>query len=179
MSDLLISLPDTDPRFFAELSKDPRKVQPPDPKLLRQHGVGLRDDPTHSLDLDLVNEDDAEPPFPFIGDDDENIPTTDVIEHITNGMHASNYLEKDGNLVSTVTEAERIDDLPEDELDIPGSDDEAALDPDSDSNSDSGSDFEEPEDIKPSSLIPTVTQGRSVRVRRQRDLAHLNRFWED
>ena len=53
---------------------------------------------------------------------------------------------------------------------------------DSASDSGSGSDFVEPEGDGPEgsvSLIPTVTQGRSVRIRRQRDLVHLNRFWND
>ena len=56
--------------------------------------------------------------------------------------------------ISVVTEAERVDNLLDNEL-------------------------EEPDDDKPSSLFPTVTQGRSVRVQKPRDLSYLNRFWDD
>ena len=141
--------------------------------------MDLPNDPAYNTDPHILDVGDAEPPFSFIGDDDENIPTAEIIDHITNGKHTLDCLEKDGQLVSVITEAERIDDLPEDELEFDG---EAALNSDSASDSGSGSDFVEPEGDGPEvsvSLIPTVTQGRSVRIRRQRDLVHLNRFWND
>jgi hypothetical protein len=103
--------------------------------------------------------------------DDENIPTADIITHVIEGKHPPHYLERDGQLVTVVTEAEREDNLPDNELEEAGST--------SNSESGSGSDFEEPDDDKPSSLFPTVTQGRSVRVRKPRDLSYLNRFWDD
>ena len=120
----------------------------------------------------ILGLDDEEPPFPSTDNDDENIPTADIITHITEGKHASNYLEKDGCSVSVATEGERADSLPEDEL-------EAAAGLSSNSDSGSGSNFEEPENDKPSSLIPTVTQGQSVRVQKPRDLSYLNWFWDD
>ena len=70
------------------------------------------------------------------------------------------------------TEAERADSLPKDEL-------EAAAGLSSNSDSGSGLNFEEPENDKPSSLIPTVTQGQSVHVQKPRDLSYLNQFWDD
>jgi hypothetical protein len=156
MADLLVSLPDTDPKFFAELSKDPRKVQPLDPKLLRQQGVDSLDGPTNTTVVDLGHGA-VEPPFPFIGNADENVPTADIIDHVLNGIHASDYRENDGYLLSVVTEAECIDNI-----DIPKDDDEVTVESDTASDPGSGSDYDEPGGDVPSGsslLIPTVTQG--------------------
>jgi hypothetical protein len=169
MTDILMSLSDTDPNFFVELSKDPRKVQPLDPKLSWQGGSTFIDNTTP--DPAILGLDGAEPAFPPVDDDDENISTADIITHVIEGKHPSHYLERDGQLVRVVTEAEHADNLPNNELEEAG--------PTSNSESGSGSDFEEPEDDKQSLLFPTVTQGRSVRVRKPRNLSHLNRFWND
>jgi hypothetical protein len=143
-----MSLPDTDPKFFAELSKDPCKVQPLDLKLSRQHATPFTHSSIHNTELTSLGSDDMEPPFPSIDDDDENIPTADIIAHITEGRQLSNYL------VSVATEAECADNLPEDELE----------EPTSTSDSGSGSDFKESEDDELSLLIPTITQGQSAHV---------------
>jgi len=171
MTDILMSLPDTDPKFFVELSKDPRKVQPLDPKLSRQEVSAFIDSTTPDTDPAVLGLDGAEPPFPPTDDDDENIPTADIITHVIEGKHPSHYLERDGQLVSVVTEAERADNLLDNEFEEVGST--------SNSESGSGSDFEELEDDKGPLLFPTVTQGRSVCVRKPRDLSYLNRFWDD
>ena len=157
MTDILMSLPDTDPKFFAELSKDPCKVQPLDPKLSRQEGSAFLYSMTPDTGPAILGSDGAEPPFPLIDDDDdENIPTTNIITHVIEGKHPPHYLERDGQLVTVVTEAKHEDNLPDNELEEVGST--------SNSESGSGSDFEEPDDDKPSSLFPTVTQGRSIHV---------------
>ena len=48
-------LPETDPEFFIELWKDPRKVQPLNPKLLRRQGGDFLNDPAHNNNLDDVD----------------------------------------------------------------------------------------------------------------------------
>lgn len=56
--------------------------------------IAYLDDPADNINLNNVGLDE-EPPFLIDDDDNKNIPTTNIIDHVTNGKHSSNYLEMD------------------------------------------------------------------------------------
>lgn len=89
MLDVLMSLPETDPKFFEELLENPWKTLAYNPK----HGHAVS-----ALSAALQNAH-KEPPFHILDDDNENIPTTDTIDHME-GTLLTIYKEQGGYLVT-------------------------------------------------------------------------------
>jgi hypothetical protein len=109
MLDVLMSLPETDPKFFDELSKDPRKTPAYNPRCSRAVPESV---------LSAAQQDAHEElPFYMVDDDDENIPTTDIIDHlVSGGEHSVDYIEQDGCLVTASFQAERSEDISSKEM---------------------------------------------------------------
>lgn len=194
MLERLLTLEKTNPILHKKLSADPRKVVASHPKKSRTRKAAAvtgsqgkvkstAAKPVNKdfiVDLEEFEPEELEPPFNDNNtEDDENIPTATIIAHIVSGgQEQDGYIEQDGRLITATTEADRVDDITEAELED-ASDDELAID--SDDNFDpeaSKSDKESVESLSLPSIYPTVTQGRSKRVRKATDLNHIHRFWE-